>query len=158
MPIIMTSTKWPTWIVVVGGKFADIYYLRTPMADLEHVRQIANPDARLKEQDLVTDQPGRTFDISGKGRHRIEPKSSRKRQAESRFASEIAEQISRASDAREFSTFSIVAPPRILGELRAAIKAPLRAHIACEIPKDLTSASCDEIKKHIENELALPAA
>jgi protein required for attachment to host cells len=58
--------------------------------------------------------------------------------AKERFANEIAEALYRHAHANLFDRLIIVAPPKILGQLRKACHAEVVTRIAAEIPKELT--------------------
>jgi protein required for attachment to host cells len=67
--------------------------------------------------------------------------------AKERFANEIAEALYRHAHANLFDRLIIIAPPKILGQLRKACHAEVVARIAAEIPKELTSHPVAEIGK-----------
>jgi protein required for attachment to host cells len=67
--------------------------------------------------------------------------------AKERFANEIAEALYRHAHANLFDRLIIIAPPKILGQLRKACHAEVVARIAAEIPKELTSHPVSEIAK-----------
>ena len=67
--------------------------------------------------------------------------------AKERFANEIAEALYRHAHANLFDRLIIIAPPKILGQLRKACHAEVVARIAAEIPKELTSHPVSEIGK-----------
>lgn len=148
------ASNWPMWIVVAGGKSAVIYLQEKYQAPLQHQQTIHYADSSLKEQDRVTDQPGRSFDRHGLGRHRLEPKTTKKRHDETLFAAEVVAAIQQGYGSREFSSVALLAPPRLLGELRAEIKPPLHAAIACEISKDLSEAGAEDIRERVNNRLS----
>jgi protein required for attachment to host cells len=67
--------------------------------------------------------------------------------AKERFANEIAEALYRHAHAKRFDRLIIIAPPKILGQLRKACHAEVVARIVAEIPKELTSHPVSEIGK-----------
>jgi protein required for attachment to host cells len=66
---------------------------------------------------------------------------------EERFAGELAEALYRYAHADLFDKLVIIAPPKVLGNLRKALHAEVTARIAAEIPKELTSHPVAEIER-----------
>jgi protein required for attachment to host cells len=69
------------------------------------------------------------------------------RMAKERFADEIAAALYRHAHANLFDKLIIVAPPKIMGNLRKAFHAEVATRIVGEIPKELTSHPISEIGK-----------
>ena len=67
--------------------------------------------------------------------------------AEDRFAVEIAATLYRRVHAGHCEKLVIVAPPKVLGEMRKAFHKEVSACISAEIPKELTSHPLPEIEK-----------
>ena len=63
------------------------------------------------------------------------------------FASELAEALYRHAHANRFEKLVIIAPPKILGNLRKAFRAEVVERVAAEIPKELTSHPVGEIER-----------
>ena len=66
---------------------------------------------------------------------------------EERFAAGIAERLNRAAEEARFEHIVIVAPPKVLGELRREFSKKLQGRILAEIDKDLTHHTFPEIAK-----------
>lgn len=103
-----------------------------------------------KHQDRPTreqgsDAPGRAFSSINEIRSAVGQTDWHELEKE-RFAAAIAERINKASQAHAFSQIIIVAPPKILGDLRQEFTAETKAKITAEIPKDLTHHSIAEIE------------
>jgi protein required for attachment to host cells len=64
-----------------------------------------------------------------------------------RFAASIADRINRAALTNAFDQIVIVAPPKILGELRREFAKETEAKIVAEIPKDLTNHTILQIER-----------
>jgi protein required for attachment to host cells len=69
--------------------------------------------------------------------------------AKERFANEIAEELYRHAHANRFDRLIIIAPPKILGQLRKACHAEVVARVVAEIPKELTSYPVSDIARLI---------
>ena len=66
---------------------------------------------------------------------------------EHRFAAAMAERINKAAAERQFKEIVVVAPPKILADLRRAFSAETKKRVVAEIAKDLTKHPLSEIAK-----------
>jgi len=112
--------------------------------NLRRLSVLENPDPPSCAQG--SDAPGRAYSSVGGIRSAVEETDWHELQKE-RFAAQVAEQINKAALANAFGQIIIVAPPKILGELRAAFTKETEAKIAAEIGKDLTHHSIAEIER-----------
>jgi len=67
--------------------------------------------------------------------------------AKDRFADELADALYRHAHANLFDQLVIIAPPKILGNLRKAFHPEVAERVAAEIPKELTSHPVAEIER-----------
>src|SRR6266700_5970125 len=95
-----------------------------------------------------TDRPGRTRASPGVACSAMEEADWHYLEKE-RFAGELAEALYRHAHAKLFEKLVIIAPPKILGNLRKAFHAEVAERIAAEIPKELTSHPIAEIERLI---------
>lgn len=72
-------------------------------------------------------------------------------QEEDRFAAELAEMLTRRALAQEFEKLVVVAPPKMLGELRKHYHKEVESRLVGELAKDLTGHPVDEIEKALVN-------
>jgi protein required for attachment to host cells len=109
---------------------------------VEQILEQNNPATR----EQGTDRPGRSTASSAVARSAMEEVDWHQI-AKERFANEIAEALYRHAHANLFDSLIIIAPPKILGQLRKTCHAEVVARIAAEIPKELTSHPVSEIGK-----------
>lgn len=69
------------------------------------------------------------------------------RLGEERFAAEIAAMLYRLAHANKYEALVIVAPPKVLGNLRKALHREVIERITAEIPKELTSHTVPDIQR-----------
>ncbi|CAM5777044.1 host attachment protein [Labrys miyagiensis] len=110
--------------------------------EVEDVFQQDNPST----SEQGTDQPGRAVAGVGSGRSAME-ETDWHRLAEERFAAEIADTLYRRIHAGHCDKLVVVAPPKVLGEMRKAFHKEVTARISAEVPKELTSHPVSEIEK-----------
>ncbi len=106
-------------------------------------------------RELGTDRPGRTQQRSTSGRHAIQPHVDWHRFEKEKFGKEMAALLDAAAERRAFQRLVLIAPPRTLGDLRAALGTKARALIHAEIDKDLTHVTIQELPDHLTKVVAL---
>jgi protein required for attachment to host cells len=109
---------------------------------VERILEQDNPATR----EQGTDRPGRSTASPGVARSAMEEVDWHHLEKE-RFANEVAEALYRHAHANRFDSLVIIAPPKILGNLRKAFHAEVTDRIKAEIPKELTSHPVSEIEK-----------
>src|SRR5262245_9365996 len=109
---------------------------------VEHMLERDNPPTRKQG----SDRPGRANASVGFARSAME-EADWHHIAKERFAAELSEALYRSAHANHFDWLVIIAPPKILGDLRKALHPEVVARIAAEIPKELTSHPIAEIER-----------
>lgn len=109
---------------------------------VEQILERDNPPTR----EQGTDRPGRSNASVGVARSAME-ETDWHDMAEERFAGELADVLYRGAHANLFDRLVIIAPPKILGNLRKAFHPEVAERIAAEIPKELTSHPIAEIER-----------
>lgn len=109
---------------------------------VERILERDNPPTR----EQGSDRPGRSNASLGTARSAMEEVDWH-HLAKERFAGELAEALYRHAHENRFEKLVIVAPPKILGNLRKAFHAEVAGRLAGEIPKELTSHPLAEIER-----------
>lgn len=139
-------------ILVANAARARFFSVDSPTGELHELRTETNPEARMREEDLVADKRGRYRD-SGEGRSALDMVTDPKDVAIQRFARELVQELDRERTQGEMNRLYVVAAPAFLGELRKHLSAPLKTLIAEEIPKDFSSLDSRELRKHLPKRL-----
>jgi protein required for attachment to host cells len=137
----------PNALVMVGdGSRALFLRNRGTRADVDLVieREIAQDNPPTREQG--TDRPGRRHGTDGVSRSAV-GETDFHQLAEQKFAERIADDLYRMGHAQEFVALVVVAPPRMLGDLRAALHPEVTQRIVAEVPKDLAGHPLPEITR-----------
>ena len=100
--------------------------------------------ATIRPRASRTDRPGRYSASVGVARSAME-QADWHYLAKERFAGELADALYRHAHANLFDKLVIIAPPKILGNLRKAFHPEVAERIAVEISKELTSHPVAEI-------------
>ncbi|WP_294945366.1 host attachment protein [Sulfurivirga sp.] len=138
-----------TWIVVADSAHARLFTAETPTSGLTELEDLVHLQARMHDQDLTTDGPGRHSNDTGVGAHGYEPKVTPSEEEAIRFAKELAKELYQAFHAHKFEQLIIVAAPRFLGHLRNALDKNVARVVSLEVAKDLVNEKPEEIRKHL---------
>ena len=101
--------------------------------------------ADLKDSDLKSDAPGRSFASVGSRRSAVQ-ETDYHQQEEDRFAADTAALLSKRAHANGFEQLIVIAPPRTLGELRRHYDKAVEARIVAEVDKDLVNHPIDKLE------------
>jgi protein required for attachment to host cells len=107
-------------------------------------RELRQDNPPTREQG--TDRPGRKYGIDGVSRSAVDETDWHDR-AEERFAVEIADTLYEMEHAQQFDELVVVAPPKMLGDLRAAFHPEVAQCVVAEVAKDLTTHPIPELAK-----------
>jgi protein required for attachment to host cells len=114
-------------------------------------------DVRLEIENIVwhdnpasheqgSDEPGRTFASVGSARSAME-ETDWHQLGEERFVTEIARTLYTLAHAKKFDALVVVAPPKVLGQLRKEFHKEVTDRITGELPKELTNHYLPAIEK-----------
>ncbi|MDP2619725.1 MAG: host attachment family protein [Hyphomicrobiales bacterium] len=138
--------KHGTWVVVADGK--KVLFLHN-QGD-EDILDLRVRGERVQDNPATREQgeqrPGRAFATSGSGRSAM-GQTDWHQIAEDKFATEVARDINEAAMAKAFEHLIVVAPPKVLAELRTHLRKQARDCLVAEIAKDLTNHPIEEMQK-----------
>jgi protein required for attachment to host cells len=144
----MNQLKVPNEALVVVGDGEKALFLRNkgepPEIQLEVENILGHDNPATHEQG--TDKPGRVAASVGTARSAME-ETDWHQLGEERFTADIADTLYRLAHANQFEALVVVAPPKVLGNLRKAFHQEVVDRITGELPKDLTSHPVPEIEK-----------
>ena len=136
-----------TWFVIADGQRARIVRrLRTPRVRVEDVFPYQWINSELLSIDIDNEGLGRgSAPADSATFHTIQPGPDPRRQLKQEFAVELADFLNRSAQARHFNRLVLIAAPKTLGDIRAALSELARSTIVAEIDKDLTHAPDDDL-------------
>ena len=144
----MNELKIPNEALVVVGDGEKALFLRNKggpqdvKLEVENILGHDNPATH----EQGTDKPGRAFASAGTARSAME-ETDWHQLGEDRFAVDIADTLYRLAHANKFEALVVVAPPKVLGNLRKAFHKEVVDRITGELPKNLTSHPIPDIEK-----------
>ena len=133
-------------VLVADGRRARLLRNRgTPQQvklTIESAVEQENPPTR----EQGSDRPGRYPAADGVSRSAVE-QTDWHQLAEERFAADIAEWLYPLAHARAFDALMVIAPPKVLGNLRDSFHPEVRARVVAEVAKDLTGVPLRELEE-----------
>ena len=150
----MTAPAYKTtWAAIADGARSLILVNQgtdaAPQLSLLAKDELDNPPAR----EQISDRPGRLSD-SGSGRKSATEQTDWHQVSEDRFVADLAGRLSKSAERAEFDRLILAAPPKVLGQLRAALSRQAAERVVAEIHSDLTKHPVDEIERHIAKAMA----
>jgi protein required for attachment to host cells len=144
-----------TWILVAHRAGARIFENTGPGQGLRLIENIPNPDGKLKNGEINSDKPGRAFDKLGGGRHSMSKEHEPKEQVAIQFAKRLGETLDKGRTHNQFGKLVLVAEPRFLGELRAALPSHTASMVSATVDKDLGGVNDREVAGHLGDAVRL---
>ena len=139
------------WVVVADDLQAIVYARESRTGPMSEHARFRCEAARQSAGAQITDKGGRSFDSHGHGRHTmIRESGSPEVQAREGFAREIADYIAKAGHANEFGYYAIVAAPRFLGALRAALASRTKQQPYAVVDKAVVGRDPEFIAKLVD--------
>lgn len=136
------------WLVLVGKTEAKIFEYFGARPTIHKLWEVANPEGKLKEQELVSDRPGRAARTKHTQRSPMAQEHSSKETVQRRFIERVCAYLAQQKDLDAFDTILLVAEPGTLGRLRPAVAAHHALEVEAEIPHDLLKATEPSILEH----------
>lgn len=133
-----------TWVVAADGAQARIFEERQRAGDV-----VERPNHAMAQRGGDTPRAhthGATVhQRAGEGRHGAGERAPRQ-EAEDRFLARLAEQLGQSAQAGAFDELVILAPPRALGVLRAALPPAASARLTASAPVECVHEDAEAIR------------
>jgi protein required for attachment to host cells len=136
-----------TWILAADRAKARLFAFDGNPASITELENFINPEGRGRQP--AQDRPPRAHDRMGASRHAIEPRTSARDKADETFARELDTVLERGRVDHRYRDLVLIAPPRFLGALHAALGTQVRACVVAELPKGLAGADAQDILAHL---------
>lgn len=144
-----------TWVLIADGARARVVINDGPGKGVQQVFEDEFLGVNAPGRDLASDRPGRTFDSGGQGRHAMEPSSNPKDVEKHHFVEGLGKVLTDGLNKGSFDRLVLVAPPKVLGDLRATLSKNVQAKVTGELNKDLTHISLNDLPEHLGAVLAV---
>jgi len=106
-------------------------------------------DLHHKASDLVSDGRVRVMESATPGRSAVEPRQDPKRAAKEDFVKLVADELAAEHERGAFDQLMLVAPPRVLTELKQKLAKPVADLVVKVLQKDLTNVPDHDLTEHL---------
>lgn len=138
-----------TWILVAHRAGARIFENDGPGTGLRPVDTITHPEGRLANKALGSDTPGRSFDSHGANRHALGKEHDPVETVAQEFARALAARLDAGRTKHAYGKLVLVAEPRFLGMLRAALPPHTATLVSATLDRDLGGTADHDLPSHL---------
>lgn len=140
--------KAKVWYAIADGGRAR-FVERDENGAYRTVVSFESTDVHRKARDLVSDAPGRVMESATPGRSAVEPRQDPKRAAKEDFVKLVADELAVEHERGTFDQLMLVAPPRVLTELKQKLAKPVADLVVKDLQKDLTKVPDHDLTEHL---------
>ncbi len=133
------------WILTAHRSRAQIFERKGN--NLKLIQDMLHPEGRLKDREMLSDRPGRSYDshtqcsgghLTATPRHALGHEKGPKQRVLRQFTKLIAERIEAARREHRFAQLTLIAEPQLIGKIK----------------EHLSNATCRVIKNQLEKDFA----
>ena len=146
-----------TWVLVAHEAGARLFENHGPGKGLTLVEEIDHPEGRMRDGELVSDRPGRSFrkDSGDPRRASMSQNEGPHERVVATFARDLASRLQQGRVRNEYRRLVLVAPPRFLGRLRSSLDGPTAQLVVGSLHKDLATTKEAELIEHLGEIIAV---
>ena len=139
-----------TWILIANRSSASLFESDWPGKSMRRVQDITHPKGRMQNKDIDADKPGRSFDSFGKGRHAMSTEQEPTEHIAQQFALDLAELLNKGRLTHAYDKLVLMAEPKFLGILRAALDKNTAALVVQTVNKELLNVKEEDLAKYLQ--------
>ena len=139
-----------TWILTANRSSASLFESDWPGKSMRRIQDIPHPQGRKQNRDIDTDKPGRSFDSFGQGRHAMSTEQEPTEHIAQQFAMDLAELLNKGRVTHAYVKLVLMAEPKFLGILRAALDKNTAALVVQTVNKELLNVKEEDLTKYLE--------
>ena len=136
-----------TWILSANRSGASLF--ESEGKSLRRLQDIPHPQGDLQDRETGTGRPGRSFDSMGQGRHAMSTEQKPIEHIAQQFALELAELLNKGRIAHAYDKLVLMAEPKFLGLLRAALDKNTAALVVQTVGKDIPNINEADLAKYL---------
>lgn len=137
-----------TWILSANRSSASLFEREGKSA--RRLQDLSHPEGAMQNRETGTDKPGRSFDSVGRGRHAMSTEQEPVEHIAQKFALELAELLNKGRVAHAYDKLILIAEPKFLGLLRAALDKNTAVLVFQTISKDLPNINEEDLAKYLD--------
>lgn len=135
------------YVIADGGRAR--FVAMDDAGDFHTLSSFVSSEMHQRSSDLGRDRPSRVKESANVARHAVEPKHDLHDAVKEDFVRHVAAAVDQEHSERKFDELVLVAPPRVLGELRDQLSKAMAKVVANELQKDLTKVPDHELRSHL---------
>ena len=139
-----------TWILSANRSSASLFESDWPGKSMRRIQDIPHPQGRMQNKDIDTDKPGRVFDSFGEGRHSTSPKQEPTEHIAQQFALDLAELLNKGRLTNAYDKLVLIAEPKFLGVLRAALDKNTESLVIQTVNKELLDVKEEDLAEYLK--------
>ena len=138
-----------TWILSANRSSASLFESNWPGNLMRRIQDVNHPQGRMQNREINTDKPGRIFDSFGQARHSTSQKQEPTEHIAQQFALNLAELLHKGRLTHAYDRLILIAEPKFLGVLRAALDKNTTSLIIQTVNKELVDVKEADLAKHL---------
>jgi protein required for attachment to host cells len=136
------------FVIADGGRAR--FVERDEMGEFRTIASFVSSEAHQRSHDLGLDRPSRVKESANTARHAIEPRRDLHAAAKEDFVKHVASEIDVEHGRQRFDKLVLVAPPRVLTELKDKLSKAMAQLAGESLQKDLTKISDHDLAEHLK--------
>lgn len=139
-----------TWILTANRSNASLFESDWPGKSMRRLQDIPHPQGGMQNREMGTDKPGRSFDSFGQGRHAMSTEQEPTEHIAQQFAGELAELLNKGRVAHAYDKLVLIAEPKFLGILRAALDKNTASLVVQTVNKELLDVKEEDLAEYLQ--------
>jgi protein required for attachment to host cells len=140
--------KAKIWYVIADGGRAR-FVERDEKGAFRTLSSFVSTELHERSSDLGRDRPSRVRESATPSRHAIEPKHYLHETAKEDFVRQVVAELEGAREEGSFDQLVLVAPARVLAQLKEELSKPLAKLLRDDVQKDLTKVPDHDLTEHL---------
>jgi protein required for attachment to host cells len=137
------------WILTAERGGAKLFRSAPSGNALHLIKDLPHPSGRLADGAIVSDKAGRLFSPANQGRSATDSENTPHDHEAEVFAHHLAEILEQGRNQNEYDQLVLIAEPRFLGRLKAALSQPTASKVVRIIEKDLAHLTAHELEQRL---------
>jgi protein required for attachment to host cells len=135
------------YVIADGGRAR--FVERNEQGAFRTIASFVSPELHERSHDLGLDHPTRVKESATTTRHSIEPRRDLHAAAKEDFVKHVAGELDAEHGRKSFDKLVLVAPPRVLTELKEKLSKDMAKLVADGLQKDLTKVPDHDLAAHL---------
>ena|SRR5581483_728061 len=136
------------YVIADGGRAR--FVERGENGEFHTLTSFVSSELHERSHELGLDRPARVKESANSARHAVEPRRDLHLAAKEDFVKAVAGEIDAAHGRKRFDKLVLVAPPRVLTELKERLSNAMAKLAADSVQKDLTKVPDHDLAEHLK--------